>query len=368
MDNPHSLVQSFFREREYMRSLDWLYEYGYCQDHLRPGLSTIPQAGRGAFAARDLPANTVVGFAPLIHVGLHGNSLYTIEYNNVGGAPGIDKRLDLVINYSFGHPNSTVLLTPYGSMVNYINHNSDVPNVRLQWASTKDFISHKPEWLRKDPVFLKNVRDQVGLSLEYIALRDIDEGEEVVMDYGPQWEEAWNEHAQQWKPLPEANKYQRAEDVNEPYFRTVHELGRRPYPTNVATLCLGSYSGLGLDSKLIRNNKVRPTYKWIPPLITEKDDIPPRHYCVVVERNKDMDKNNNRKNKAPAYKYTVDLKINATESASSWIRVVNVPPEGIGLYNLAYTNDWHMPNVFRHYIPIPNDIMPNAWINRLPKT
>ena len=46
-------------------SLEFLKEHGKCQDHIRPDISTIPNAGRGAFATRDLPKGTVVGYAPI---------------------------------------------------------------------------------------------------------------------------------------------------------------------------------------------------------------------------------------------------------------------------------------------------------------
>jgi hypothetical protein len=99
--------------REFIRNqgkhtLEWLQEHGKCQDHLRPGTSSIPQAGRGAFAARNLPKGTVVGYAPLIHIGEKAMDLWNIKY------PAGYNQTDLVINYSFGHSKSSLLLTPYG--------------------------------------------------------------------------------------------------------------------------------------------------------------------------------------------------------------------------------------------------------------
>lgn len=97
---------------------------------------------------------------------------------------------DLLINYSFGHRNSTLHLTPYGAMVNYINHKSandgDGPNVRVQWP-TKELVAYKPDWLSKDIEFLRDSIDKIGLSFDYVALRHIKEGEEVTMDYGDEW-------------------------------------------------------------------------------------------------------------------------------------------------------------------------------------
>jgi hypothetical protein len=158
-------------------------------------MSTIPSAGRGAFATRDLPEGTVVGYAPLIHMAVRGDEVVTVDYDGVQhGSKDIQtnnfSRPDLVLNYSFGHRNSTLLLTPYGSMVNYINHKNngdgDGPNVRLQWPS-RELVAHKPDWLDKDIIFLRDTVDKIGLSFDYVALRDIKAGEEILLDYGDEW-------------------------------------------------------------------------------------------------------------------------------------------------------------------------------------
>merc|ERR1712232_1025295 len=40
----------------------------------------------------------------------------------------------------------------------------------------------------------------MGVSFEIFATRDIQEGEEIFMDYGLEWETAWDDHIAQWKP------------------------------------------------------------------------------------------------------------------------------------------------------------------------
>jgi hypothetical protein len=168
-------------------SIDFLKEHGRCQDHIRPDISTLPHAGRGAFATRDLPKGTVVGYAPLVHVAIRGDDIFQVTYDRTSTKENYTKP-DLVVNYSFGHNHSSLYLTPYGAMVNYINHQStnDGANVRVQWP-TGEMVAHKPDWLTKDIYFLRDTIDKIGLSFEYIALRDIKEGEEVFMDYGDEW-------------------------------------------------------------------------------------------------------------------------------------------------------------------------------------
>lgn len=178
----------------------------------------------------DLPKGTVVGFAPLVHVAFHGAEIYEVTYNGESKHglqrstsrydeemdPDLEEaetnseerytKPDLIVNYSFGHADSPLHLTPYGSIVNYINHqsshrNSDSdsgssdadaagdaggPNVRVQWPTT-EFVSFKPDWLTQDLSFLRDTIDKIGLSFDYVALRDIRAGEEVTMDYGDDW-------------------------------------------------------------------------------------------------------------------------------------------------------------------------------------
>jgi hypothetical protein len=51
MNKPVSVVREFMRQQS-VRSPEWWRAHGCCQDHLQLGVSTIPQAGRGAFAGR----------------------------------------------------------------------------------------------------------------------------------------------------------------------------------------------------------------------------------------------------------------------------------------------------------------------------
>lgn len=338
-DQSSNIVSHFIRKQS-QRSIEWLNENGYCQDHLRPGRSTVPQAGRGAFATRDLPAGTIVGFAPLIHMGIHGRNVLDITYKNADETEY--HMYDLVINYSFGHRNSTVLLTPYGGMVNYINHHREKANVRVRWLK-HDFVSHKKEWLQKDIYFLRDTIDKIGLSFEYVALRDIAEGEEVFMDYGPEWEQAWEDFQQNWVPPEDAESYRHASDLNEEVFRTFVEQQANPYPDNLVTMCHESYTPGGDGF-----------YHWLPVLRTG----PERIYCNVLDRYSE-----DSGSEHGDFLYTVAMEIGDDE----WITVKDVPQDSIYLYDRAFSASWHLPNAFRHEIMIPDDIMPEAWMNGPPQ-
>ena len=50
------------------RSLDWIKSKGSCLDNLVSQVSTLPDAGRGAFAQRFIPKGTTIVPAPLLQV------------------------------------------------------------------------------------------------------------------------------------------------------------------------------------------------------------------------------------------------------------------------------------------------------------
>jgi hypothetical protein len=321
-----SIVRHFIRNIGH-RDVDWLKKEGKCQDHLRPGRSTIQQAGRGAFANRRLPKGTVVGYAPLVHIGKARPTLLNITYNESGR---VYHNEDLIINYSFGHRDSSLTLTPYGAMVNYINHDRDRANVKVQWPN-HELVAHKPDWLTKDIDFLSYTEDKIGLSFDYVALRDIEEGEEIFMDYGAEWEDAWNEYVRKWKPPVGADEYIHATEWKEPLL-TQEEQQTRPYPSNLHTLCVPNY--------ILDNNG---GYQFAPPVSSTSERV----HCQVINRD------------PSGLSYDVTMLVGDEE-----VFVRSVTSDGIELVDKARTADWHLPNAFRHEIMIPDDIFPEAWRNK----
>jgi hypothetical protein len=186
-----------------IRDLDWLQEHGRCMDNIRDGISRIPHAGRGAFARRAIPEGSVVAPAPLIQVPDRG--VLTIydkkraipkESNNKEAYEFVadhDKPIhhQLLLNYCFGHNESSLLLCPYGLMTSHINHDATNPNTKIVWANDNQ-MDH-PEWRAKS-IEEWGTWSKAGLSFNFLALRNIAQDEEITIDYGSEWEKAWQKH------------------------------------------------------------------------------------------------------------------------------------------------------------------------------
>jgi SET domain len=177
-----------------IRPIEDLKKHGTCMNHMSIGESTIPFAGKGAFANKFLPNGTVVAPLPLLHMPRSSLYVYSDDGND-GDDPNSNQSMihhELYLNYCFGHHESSVLLCPYGIGSSLVNHagQEKQPNIRLQWSMKH---TREPEWFNL-PLHQWMGQHHGALAMEFIAIRDIQEGEEILLDYGMQWQRSWDEH------------------------------------------------------------------------------------------------------------------------------------------------------------------------------
>ena len=336
-----------------VKNQEWMDENGQCMDNIRDGISKIPHAGRGAFANRLIRKGELVSPAPLIH--LPNSSSYMI-YDHIKDATGQWKRnktspsgYQLMLNYCFGHRDSTLLLCPYGYLNLNINHNHKNPNTKVVWTDNKRM--RHPEWL---DIPLQNWTEEwhSGLALDYIALRDITQGEEITIDYGIEWETAWQEHVRRfdtprkgYKPSYELN------EIIDLKIPTIFEPIEAQFQ-GVTTFC--------------RSYFFPERHKFTPHKFgtSEDDDTSiERHYtCRVLMRHDDDNM------------YTVEIFHRESRMAESDFYeshfdtpeyvLFNVPRDAIFFRDMRYSRDHHQPWVFRHEMRLPDDIFPEVWKNR----
>ena len=210
-------------QTQIMKPLSWLNTNGVClsSGKLQVKKSTIPFAGRGLFATTHITKDEVVLTSPLLAMREEDFVIYKTNADEKLPWKILDKTnvvaTELLFNYAFSHPTSPLFLVPNAPLANFINHGKSA-NVQVRWPKsgstaaklfewaynqkqgnhydnsyeTMTFNDPNP-WLLDHPI---DVMERSGkLGLEYVALRDITRGEEILLDYGPLWEKNWDEYS-----------------------------------------------------------------------------------------------------------------------------------------------------------------------------
>ena len=401
-----------------VRSQSWLRKQGYCLDRIEGRPSLIPNTGYGGYLT-DSPRRRgmVVAPIPLLHIHRQHLDMMVVDRHDPDLVRWRGKQL--LLNHVFGDPSSSLLLLPYGPGIPYINH-SPHPNVALRWSRNMP----QPTWLNKTPKeLLRNHNDESGLMMELVALRDLRPGEELLLDYGKDWQEQWESHVQGYEPAtPHTSQYYREAayyrhmDVLPPYT-TEGQLpnGEHALPSHVMTVCW-----MDLD-------RIEP----IPNRRTKENDLQMFKYTPYQSRRKTNDSNGQsmRSNhtmfdvlsssSTSSSRYFIDeatlcyiesrrtspyqkpgrtsstysvrarrvvptssngndnAGINTfhdgkTKSSRSkekdsstlqyeYVVVTNLPREAIAVVDRPYTTNQYMKNTFRHEIQLPDLLVPPQW-------
>ncbi|KAL7492322.1 hypothetical protein ACHAWT_001474 [Skeletonema menzelii] len=306
-------------EEQAIHSLEYLEQHGKCLDHIQPKNSTIPHAGRGAFATRFLPKGTVVSSAPLIHIP-DRDILIMYADSDDGETRDPSKPIgqQLLLNYCWGHSSSSLLLCPYSHGTPFINHDGKDPNVKIQWMEN-DKRYHNSSWLNEPVSFFDSVWT-TNLMFEYVALRDIQDGEEVLVDYGREWEEAWNDHVKAWKP---------DEDYVSP-----HDLN-----TN-------------LDLPLKTHEEGASMYTTIDGFHTDARNGERKIHRIRARRPY-------QKNQDDGFVYDLEV----IGSGNQVKRVNGATRSQMHFFHKPYEADIFRKGSFRHEMMIPDEMFPSAWRN-----
>lgn len=354
------------RIEESSKSLEWLQEHGTCADNMQAGVSTIRQAGRGTFATRMIAKDSIVAKLPLLHV----SDKSILEMYAPRTMKRREKKLlgyQLLLNYCFGHHQSTLLLCPFAAMMSFVNHNQTRANARLRWSKPYQW-THMPELLQH-PIeqFARN--GTAKLAMDLVALRDILPGEEIFLDYGDLWERAWSHHVKEFQPGAHTTNYISASQLNAATsrLRTESEQLHNPYPGNVELKCDVRIFRV-MNSTLFENEgKVEIVRHWA------RNWLP----CEVLS----FQEVNGTLGYTALAKFP--QKIVATESTTPAIKgkakaslqhkgrmthaerkmLYDAPREAFVFVDLPNTSDMFLRNAFRHPIMIPDDLFPDLWKN-----
>lgn len=316
-------------------SLVYLKEHGYCLDNIRSRKSRVKEAGRGAVATRQLPQGAIVAPVPVIPIP-------RTELQGGKQAKQKSNEQQLILNYCLGTNTSEWLLFPFSPAVNLVNHFHE-PNARLQWSA------ESLEGIRQGRYALE---DRPRLLLEMVATKPIQEGDEIYLDYGRVWEDAWWKHTHQiWKPINAHYTPSYVMDDAIRMLRTEQEQKEHPYPDNVFTSCFYRYSDRTDEERGIaqktnqKDSSNLNSFRW--ELTKGLYDLRNLRPCTVLKRLEDA-----KGRSVYAVRMLNRPGLDATERIPKGELhiVTHVPRAAIRFSDKAGTTDQHLPGAFRHEI------------------
>jgi hypothetical protein len=355
----HQLGGTFlYRNRDMIKSQEWLQTRGICVDNMEIKTSTIPGAGFGAFATRDFKEGERIAISPMILIAdkklLDMYKIHELLDEN-GGKMGLAYDFEqpigqqLAMNYAFGHAESSILFLPTAPLVSYINHDSDYYNAYVDW-SDHDYLTSRDEVNAAPLKDLKTSWAQQSVVFHYIAVQDIKKGDEILIDYGDDWEEAWEQYNE---ALPKtATSPAHAMDVAKQYidqpFPTDLKVGKIPYPKGVVTAC---YIQVGepVDGRPKNNAMGQAILPWTGPATPEAMKGGDLVVCDLISSAAD---------EFGSYAYTVKARLKVNNEIA---QIEGVPHSAITLVDRPYTSAIHTPGAFRHWIEIDDQRFPQQW-------
>ena len=187
-----------------------------------------------------------------------------------------------------------------------------------------------------------------------MALRDIGRDEEIFIDYGKSWEDAWDRHVASWTPPKNSTQ----DDGDGKGFVPVSDMnlnGTRYLLTRAQI----NEEGMAYPHENVRIGcNIGGSY----------------HPCEIINRTTVMD--SSPTGSSSTFSYFVEVQRWTSEDGDGldmeymdymWpfkttAIVENIQAGDIKFFNGPYSSDQHLPGTFRHHIGVPQDMWPEQWM------
>lgn len=326
------------------KSLEWLESNGRCLDKIEVGPSYIPGAGRGAKARTNIKSGDIISSSPMII--FNRNFLHLRDKAEDNGIISVISE-QIILNYCFGHPKSDVLLFPLAPAVNAINHSPpNVANAKIEWST---FPYHQSELLTTNSSDILKTKGS-GLIIDFIALRDIQLGEEITIDYGADWQNAWDKHVAEWQP-PE-DDYHSAWDLYSS-SKPIKTSEEGSYPSNIKIFCAVPVKMFETPTKEDEEfGQIRVWWEETHTMLLNAWERTIQ--CEIVDR--EILSSLETPSVTMEF-YTAKI----LDEQNGDYFVAGIPRDFIFLVDAPYSSDCFLPNAFRHHIGIPEEMFPASW-------
>ena len=218
----------------------------------------------------------------------------------------------------------------------------------MAWS---DHPNNHKHWFDLNPASLISDENRhLGLLMEVVATKDIAEGEEVFIDYGAEWAEAWEEHQKGWDEMVKDGSIpsswpKMALDMNEEHKNKPYT---NEFPENVMMKCFLVVKKPDNEPPTNENgDKVRIWAQSDKGSTIHSDNL---FDCSIID---------SEESSADGWLYTV-----MWEGGSENTIVRQVPHKAVVFLDKPGKSDQHVAEAFRHYIGIPDDVFPQGvWRN-----
>ena len=181
----------------------------------------------------------------------------------------------------------------------------------------------------------------------------------VFIDYGPEWEEAWNNYIKEWSPPAGSDDFVSAtmlqKDLYKP-LRTATEQRDEPYPDHFVFYCHYGYEPGTSEGPWMWMDEYEYLTTAPCKLISREAEVVDadgngEYYYTVVMLDEDQLED--------GMISTMEHNIPAGENHI----LTNVPRWAIGVKDKLYKKDEFLEKSFRHEMLMPDEIFPESWKN-----
>jgi len=191
-----------------------------------------------------------------------------------------------------------------------------------------------------------------GLSFDVVALRDIEEDEEVLIDYGIEWERAWLDHVANYDSPRRG--YVPAFEMNAQADLQIKTTSEANYESidGILTHCRRHMVDLLLRQKHVIPEDEDPEIE--PEQVNDEECYP----CRVVHRNHN-----------DSYIAEVITRVTVNHPSGMWevnvdsveFVLFNAPRDTFIFEDAYYARDHHQDWSFRHDMRVPDEMFPDVW-------
>lgn len=146
---------------------------------------------------------------------VHRNEMdMNIQTDNIADDTVKTNRKQLMMNYLYGHPESSLMWLPTTALLHAVNHatasdqtSKIQPNAKITWhhdeydnsakTITRRQRFHHLELLEMNSLDVTKIHG-MGLMMDLVATRTIYDDEEILIDYGDVWNNKWVAHKKTW--------------------------------------------------------------------------------------------------------------------------------------------------------------------------